>query len=101
MRRDTPLPVGPSFPAEATEITPLLVCIFDGIRELGRVAWIVEAHVEHLCAIFHRVVNGPQNVGIVTGSVRVERLEWHDLRLRRDQMHNASGHSAMAECRIL
>src|SRR5260370_41788888 len=76
------------------------VRIFDGIGELGRVARIVEAHVEHLGAIFHRVVNGPQNIGIVACPGGVERLERHDLGLRRNQVYDAGGYGALPQTRI-
>src|SRR5205814_5262173 len=77
------------------------VGVIDGVLELRRIGGEIETHAEDIGAVLHGVINRAQNIGGITGTIGLESLQGHDIGLRRNQVYDAGGHSAVAEGSIV
>ena len=51
--------------------------------------------------MIRRIVNGAQDVRVVTSSIGIKRFQRHDASLRSDEVHDAGHHGSMTKGSIL
>src|SRR5207302_8651458 len=78
-----------------------LVGVVQRLPQFPRPRLGIEAHVDYVSVVLYSVIDGPQNVGEKTGTVRFEGFQGQELRRRSDQVDHAHHHSTVAEGGVL
>src|SRR6266480_4099817 len=79
----------------------VLVGVVQRLPQFPRPRLGVKAHVDYVSVVLYSVIDGPQNVGEKTGTVRFEGFQGQELRRGSDQVDHAHHHSTVAKRGVL